>query len=358
MKTWIVLIIIMISKVYAIALHAQNKPHFSFTQISTLDTCGILANRRDSVSCNPAHFHDSSYQEMVFYISSKTDGDSVDNGQKLLFEPIEKETLNDLFERNSFNNWDADTRIEFRTKLFYLSYDPIYANANFFVYNPAFPEIVLNMSSQRRINITSGTKYTIGKNEFHFGAHLYYFERQITQSSFALVDVSSTPVDELIDFEKSHGINADVGFIFKNTQYLWIPIIGFQLKNIGSNEEIDQENVESETVLENLFLYDAYNRFEVGYDFKLKYGSLGIQYAQYISPELDRFYADYQTIALNYSIWDFEIMGATSQFANSIAFKFSSDSNAIGINYGSARALGGFNDRAEEFAGISLEIYL
>jgi len=344
---------------YALPLSISNKPHFSFNQIGTLDACAVYKKRRDSINCNPANFKSSSYEGMVFHLTTKTDGDSVDTGKELLFEPISESNLRDIFELNAFSSWDANSIIEFRTTLFYLSYEPIYTSANFFLYNPAFPEVSLNLSSQRRINITVGEEFKfLSYNVLSFGTNVNYFERRYFSGTFALLDVSGSGVDELINFKKTSGINADVGLTYQSTYSKYIPIISVQMRNLGAIHEINNEKVKSEKFIEPILLYETYTKIDVGYDLTLDYGSLGFAVSLPYNKDMSELYTDYITSSVSYSLWDFEVMGASSLYTQMMAIKFASPMNAIGIYFGKSKAIGNFLDDYENYAGVTLEIYL
>lgn len=344
---------------FALPLHPHHKPHFNFTQLGTLDACGVYANRRDSIGCNPANFSNSAYEGLVFYLATKTDGDSVEVGKNLLFEPITESTLRDIFELNSFSSWEANTMIEFRTKIFYLSYDPIYASTSFYLYNPAFPEVSLNISSQRRLNMTTGSDIVFdGKHKLSFGGNVFYYERYEYAGAFALFDVSSQGTDELIDLEKSNSIEMDLGLIYKITDLNWFPKFSFLVRNLGADAEVDEKVVNSETLIENLMLYETYSKLDIGYDFNLSLGSVGASLSLPFEGYYTNLYTDYTAFSLSYSLWDFEVMSGLSKYSQTIAVKFASSGNSIGVYFGKSKNLGDFIDIDEKFAGVSLEIFL
>ena len=358
-KFHLIFLLLFSANLYALPLSITNRPHFSFNQVGTLDACGVYKKRRDSINCNPGNFKNSAYEGMLFHLTTKTDGDSVETGKNLIFEPITQEDLKEIFELNSFSSWDANSMIEFRTKLFYLSYEPIYASANFLLYNPAFPEVSVNLSSQRRINLTVGEEFKIGKGHiFSIGTNIHYFERNYFSGSFALLDVTGGGTDDLIDFKKTSGINLDIGFIYENTNSTYFPIIAFQSRNIGAIAEVDEDKINSETFLEPILLYETYHKLDIGYDLALTYGSIGFSSSLPYNDDFTKLYGDYITHSVSYSLWDFEIMGATSRYTDMLAVKFASDMNAIGIYFGSSKALGNFLEKKEQFAGVTLEIYL
>lgn len=91
------------------------KPESNFTQISTLDSCSTYTYTEDVAGCNPALFPFQRRQGINMGLSTITDGESVDVGKKLLFDPIKKEFLNELFEKRAFNSWGLNSYIDLRT---------------------------------------------------------------------------------------------------------------------------------------------------------------------------------------------------------------------------------------------------
>lgn len=79
-------------------------------------------------------------------LTTITDGESVEVGQKLLFDPIKKEFLEELFRKRSYNSWGANSFIELRTGKFWLAYDPLSVNADILVFNPSSPEVAIVLS--------------------------------------------------------------------------------------------------------------------------------------------------------------------------------------------------------------------
>lgn len=357
-RIWIACLL-SISTAFGHPLKTLIGPHFGFNQVATQDTCANFSLRRDSVLCNPANIAISNTEDLTFSIFSKTDGDSVEAGQKILFDPIKEDNLRDLFELNSFNSWEANTMIEFHTGYFYLSYEPIYAQAGFFIYNPASPEISLTSSSQRRINITIGDQYEISSNHsLSFGTNVFYYERNYYSGQFSLLDLTGTDVDELVSFKKTSAINTDLGLLYQNDETLWIPYVSWQYRNLGSSHEVDEDKLDDEVSLESILLYEPYMKFEIGYDFLLEYGSLGISSSFSFDKEMKTYYSDYSVLALNYSLWNFEVMSSFSLYTKTLGIKFASNSNSVGVIWGETKALGDYLDRPESFAIVALEIYL
>lgn len=334
------------------------KPRYGINQVATQGVCGIFFGRRDSVLCNPANLSMNSEEGLVFSLVTKTDGDSVEAGQDVLFSPIDKEFLEELFELNSFNSWEAGSMLEFQTPFFYLSYEPVYAQAAFFIFNPASPEISLTTSKQRRINLTLSEDLKYGDHNFHFGLNTFYYERDYFSGSFSLFELSGASVDELIDLKASSAINADLGVIYRNDGVRWIPSFSFVYKNIGSKHEVDSARLDDEKALEPILLYETYLKAEFGYDFNMDYGSLAAAIGMYTDKGIGTYYSDYTTLSLGYSLWNFELLGSYSLYTQTAGIKFSSDSNSVGIVYGRTKALGDFLDDHEDFAIVNLEIYL
>ena len=111
---WILLFFIS-SLTWAFPVLHFIRPESNFTQIVTLDSCSTHALTQDMVSCNPSLFPYQKEEGLRLGLSTITDGESVEVGQKLLFDPIKEDFLRDIFEDRPFNSWGANCFIQLRT---------------------------------------------------------------------------------------------------------------------------------------------------------------------------------------------------------------------------------------------------
>lgn len=344
----------------AIPVLHNFKPHFNFTQIVSQDTCSTYSKRRDSVGCNPALFHENSKEGLTFFVGSKSDGESVDTGKKLLFESIKKEFLTELFEQRNFNSWGAGSYLEFNTPYFYLSFDPIQVNADIFVFNPAFPEVSMSLNQVKRLSLTSGTRLQSisSKNHtFDFGATVFYFEQKYYQDSFSLFELTNSSADELVQFKTEKSIAADISVLYRSN-YQVIPNIGLMIKNLNSHYTIKEEDIISEKILQPLLIYEQYSKINIGYDFYFKFGSLNLETTIPFNKVYEELLNEYIASSLSYSLGGFSTTVSHSKYIDSFGFKFESNSSGIGIYYSTVQSLGDFSNKKESTAGFAFEVYL
>lgn len=212
---WILLVLLFPILSWAFPVLHFIKPESNFTQIVTLDSCGTFNQGSDMVGCNPALFPYQQEQGLRAGLSTITDGESVEVGQKLLFDPIKEEFLRKIFERRSFNSWGANSYIQLRSGSFYVSYDPLLVNADVFVINPASPEVAMSLIKSNRLNIISGVELVNnGILKSSIGAKVYYYRNEVFQDSFFISQLTSQNVKEIIKFKKQNGVAGDIGTYF------------------------------------------------------------------------------------------------------------------------------------------------
>ena len=193
--------------------------------------------------CNPALFPFQKDEGVRMGLSTITDGESVEVGQKLLFDPISEEFLQKLFNKRSYNSWGANSYIELRTSKFFLSYDPVSVNADVYVFNPSCPEVAMSLVKSNRLQLTSGWKAI--DNDLliaSIGSKVYYYRSEYYQDSFFLSDLSSQHVDELISFKDQSGVAADIGTFFKFTNP-YLPKVSFLVKNLGTKFQNKEKDI-------------------------------------------------------------------------------------------------------------------
>lgn len=334
------------------------KPESNFTQITTLDACTTYLSGPDMVGCNPALFPLQKQVGIRMGLSTITDGESVEVGQKLLFDPIKKEFLEKLFNRRSYNSWDFNSFIELRTSKFYLAYDPLSVNADVFVFNPSSPEIAMSLVKSNRLQATTGFEILNTDNILlTLGGKFYYYRSQYFQDSFFLSDLTSNDVKDLIKLKKRSGVAGDIGgFLqFKDT---WLPKISVLLKNVGSSFRNTENDIEAENQMRPLLTYEKYSRLGFGYDFKTAYGSFSSELNLAFREIFSDYYSEYPSVSLGYSLTRFNTQISYSKYQQVLGFNFGSKIASIGIFYGRSRPLGDFSTQTDSIGGVRMEISL
>lgn len=334
------------------------KPESNFTQITTLDACTTYLQSMDISGCNPALFPFQKDEGLRMGLSTITDGESVEVGQKLLFDPIKEDFLRKLFEERAFNSWGGNSYIELRTSKFFLAYDPLAVNADVFVFNPSSPEVAMSLVKSNRLQVTSGLKVVENDSvTMSLGAKVYYYRSEYYQDSFFLSDLSGQDVDELIKFKKRSGVAGDLGGFLK-FENAWMPKVSLLLKNLGSQFKNKEKDIISEHQMRPLLVYETYSRLGVGYDFKTDWGVFNAELNLPFKDIYQDLYNEYISTSLGYSLSKFYTSVALSKYQQIFGFNFGSKIASIGIFYGKARALGDFSTQKENVGGVRAEVSL
>jgi hypothetical protein len=334
------------------------KPESNFSQITTLDACTTYSSTQDLVGCNPALFPFQKDQGVRIGLSTITDGESVEVGQKLLFDPITKDFLQKLFTQRSFNSWGANSFIELRTPKFFLAYDPLTVNADVFVFNPSSPEVAMSLVKSNRLQVTSGLK-VIENNALtaSLGAKVYYYRSEVFQDSFFLSDLAGQDVKELIKFKNKSGVAGDVGSYFK-FRNVWIPKISFLIKNLNSQFKNREKDIISENQMRPLLVYETYSRIGLGYDFKTRYGAFNTEINLPFREIYQDLFNEYISASLGFSLSRFSTSVAFSKYQQVLGFNLGSKIASIGIFYGKSQPLGDFSTQKENVGGVRAMVSL
>lgn len=291
-------------------------------------------------------------------LSTITDGDSVEVGQKLLFDPIKEEFLREIFREHPFSSWGANSFIQLRTGKFYLSYDPILVNADVYVFNPSSPEVAMSLVKSNRLNVSTGYEaINNDQMQLSLGIKAYYYRSEHYRDSFFLSQLSSQEVSELIALEKTNGVAGDLStFIqFKDS---WLPKISLIVKNLNTTFNNKDKDVVSENQMRSILVYEMYSRAALGYDYKTEWGIFNAEINAPFSNFYEDLYTEYLVGSLNYSLSRFSTSLSFSKYQQAFGFNFGSKLAGIGIFYGRSRPLGDFSDQKENVAGVRGEVSL
>lgn len=334
------------------------KPESNFTQITTLDSCSTYLNTQDMVGCNPALFPFQKSQGIRMGLTTITDGESVEVGQKLLFDPIKEEFLKKIFEERSFNSWGGNSFIELRTAKFFLAYDPLSVNADVYVFNPSSPEVAMSLVKSNRLQVSSGV--VVADNDVlkaSVGSKIYYYRSQYYQDSFFLSELTSTNAKDLVDLRYKTGVATDIGayFQFNNT---YIPKFSFLVKNLGSLYKTKESDIIAENQMRPLLVYETYSRAAMGYDIKRNWGIINTEISLPFRMIYQNLYTEYISGSVGYSLSKFSTQVSYAKYQQAFGFNFGSKIASVGIFYGRSRPLGDFSSQIENIGGVRGEISL
>lgn len=334
------------------------KPESNFTQISTLDSCSTYTYTEDVAGCNPALFPFQRRQGINMGLSTITDGESVDVGKKLLFDPIKKEFLNELFEKRAFNSWGLNSYIDLRTSVFNLSYAPLMVNADIYVFNPASPEVAMSLVKSNRLQITTGTSFV--NNDYLYGSvgtKIYYNRSEYFQNSFFLSELTSQDIKDLLKLRDKMYVAGDIG-VFLKFKSSFLPKISMVAKNLNSGFTIKDKDVVAENQMRPLMVYETYSKLALGYDYKTQYGIFSTEASAPFEGIYENLYSEYLALSFGYSLTRFSTNIAYSKYQQIIGFNFGSKLASVGVFYGNSRPLGDFSNQTERVGGIRAEVSL
>jgi hypothetical protein len=333
-------------------------PDSSFTQITTLSGCSTFIRRTDAPECNPALFAGSKEAWVRFGLATIADGDSVDTSQKLLFDSVKEPFLEELFNERAFTTAGMNSSIDFRTPYFQLSYDPVSVTADVFVFNPAFPEVAMSLVKSKRLGATSGmTLWQESDQSLSVGGTVFYYQRREFLGEFALVDLATSEVEDLIVFENESGPAGDLGVAFQGGAG-WVPDVSLVVKNLGAKFDFDEADLKSERKLRPVLVYETHSRLGVGKSWATEYGGFGTEVSLPFDGVYAAYYPEYASIAAAYQLGGFDWNLGVARFQQVTGFRFSSKNTAVGIFFARTQPLGRFRDEEERSAGVQLGVTL
>jgi hypothetical protein len=298
------------------------------------------------------------------YISAvgKSDGDSIDNGRDLIFDPITEELIRRLFEETNFNSFTFNSDVSLKNEFFEVSYSPYYLLADLYLFNPAFPEISLHLVNRESLNISSGL-FVIGNEsekdelKLSLGGRVTYYKHESANAIFSLFDLSFNKPEELIRFENTYGVSADFSAYLDNpTQF--IPNLSFQLKNIGSEVKDRGELLNSATRLAPRFLFETYATFGLGKEFQTQFGSFAFNIEAFVEGYLQSLDTADTTLGAYYTLKLFSLFLGVGKYYQNVGLSFDSENFNVGIAYTREKDIKQFQQSFEKSAYIGLTISL
>lgn len=354
---WLILIGLTRTAQAAPVLHLVG-PDSSFTQISTLSSCTTFLGRTDAPDCNPALFAGSKEAWVRFGLATIADGDSIDTSQKLLFDSVKEPFLEELFNERAFTTAGMNSSIDFRTPYFQLSYDPVSVTADVFVFNPAFPEVAMSLVKSKRLGATTGTLlWQESDQSLSVGGTLFYYQRREFLGEFALVDLATNEVNELIVFENESGPAGDLGMAFQSGAS-WFPDLSLLVKNLGSKFDFNEADLNSERKLRPVLVYETHSRVGVGKSWSTEFGGFGAEINLPFDGVYAAYYPDYASVSGTYQLGGFDWNLGLARFQQVTGFRFSSRNTAVGIFFARTQPLGRFRDEVERSAGVQFGVTL
>lgn len=342
----------------AFVVSHQVRPNSNFDAAALSNSCSTMVSLTAATQCNPGLFAVSQGQGIAVNLVGKSNGNSIDNGYDLIFKPVSEDLIRRLFQQRNFNSFSLSTDIVFRTKLFELSYSPYYLFADIFIYNPAFPEISLNLVNRETLRLTSGFKvYEEGDRRLSWGASVFYYKHEHDNTNFSLLDLASTKPQDLIKFTSVTGGAADSGVFFEDKSWL-ISRFAAQVKNMNSKIRVDQNRAGSYYLQTNRFLFETYSSVAVGKNFRTSFGEFDLNLEAYSDGYFTSFQKDFVTASARYSLGLFALQAAYSRRYQNLGLRFNSKNFHVGIFYTEEADIGSYQSNKDRsiYTGLGMSL--
>jgi hypothetical protein len=336
----------------------QVRPNSNFDAAALSNSCSTMVELSSATQCNPALFGVSTGQGIAVNLVGKSNGNSIDNGYDLIFKPVSEDLIRRLFQQRNFNSFSLSSDIVFRTKLFELSYSPYYLFADIFIYNPAFPEISLNLVNRETLRLTSGTKlFEEGDRRLSWGGSIFYYKHEHDNTNFSLLDLASTKPQDLIRFSSTTGGAADTGLFFEDKSW-WISRFAAQVRNINSKIKVDKDKANSYFQQTNRFLFETYSSLGVGKNFLTNFGSFDLNLELFSDGYFSSFQTDFATISARYSLGLLSLQAAYSRRYRNIGMRFNSRNFHVGLFYTEEADIGSYQTNKDRsiYTGLGVSL--
>lgn len=347
-------LIIIIQPVIGTVITHQIKPGGDFTEASHLGACSTLYTMNNSINCNPAFA--TNREEGILHVGfiSKGDGDSIENGKKLILEPINEKLLRSLFENDSFNSFSLSSNLTFHTNYFTLEYSPYYLVGDILLFNPAFASMSLNLINRETLRAVTAKNYQInsmGIKEIKIGLGVASYTNITSQSTVNLIDLASKQPEDLVPFEKNKGISSELGALIQSDKS-FLPDLSLVAKNIGA-PKISQSHAQSSEKITSFLLLEPYSTLGIGKTFV---SNQGLWHAELLVPFRDfyqAYYAEYITTSIGYQLGLMDLTLASSKYISQFGMNFKSRLFDVGIIFAKERDLGAYSSTYKDSVYIS-----
>lgn len=328
------LVILFYQAALAFDVSHQIKPNSNFETMAMSHSCSTVAGTSFSSLCNPALFSLSKKEGIGLSIIGKGDGDSIDNGRDLIFDPITEGLIRKLFEEKNFNSFTFNSGIRFTTSLFEITYSPYFLLADLYIYNPAFPEISVNLINRESLRVTTGTNKIIdqlfNRYDVYLGVSAFYYTIESANTSFSLFDLVNKQPEELIKLSAQSGVDGDIALFFK-TDYSYFFDLSLQFINVA--DSVKRVSSSDFSIQKNNLLFERYTRLGLGKTFETKYGGFNVNFEFFQGGLFEEFYSDLTTLGLRYDLNLFSILSGISKNYQNIGLLFRSENFNIGLSY-------------------------
>jgi len=282
--------------------------------------------------CNPALSGKVLGYRLVADVIAKLNEQAFNLTNRILFEKMTKEYLQDLFEENDFQSFAALLRLESIYENFSLTYVPVHAVAAFKVANPNLPEISAGAMRQSLFRVQSSAALTDKNPVFgtvRIGASVFYRDISRYEVNTDVLGVALEDENNFVKEESSSEPDMDFGMIWLPAAS-YLPTIGLVVRNsFGENA---CGHCESPTISVR-HMTQTRSKVDAGYSINSRAGQFYLGLAQPFAGIMQTIDSSGHSIAIGHRLGHLQSFVSGSPMMQSFGFLFDYENYMVGIQY-------------------------
>ena len=227
-----------------------------------------------------------------------------------------------------------------------------------YIFNPAFPEISLNLLNRETLRLTSGDEIfsdRFGAKSISMGYSIFYYKNSYANNTFSLFDLANQSPEELIVFKEDRGADGKLSFLYV-PKVSWLPKVSYQIHNILDAAKF--ERPDADISQNSILLFERYTTIGLGTDFETTYGGIEFNLELFFSNFLEEFYSKQAVLSMRYNLNLFSLNLAGSVNYQNIGALFRSENMNVGIAYSREKDAPAVQSIYDNSAYILIEVSL
>lgn len=204
------------------------------------EICHSRATMPDGTVCSPAFLGEEISSGLMGRIYVGNGYTAISTANQMVFEPLSKEFLQDLFKRGNVNSLELHAGLSFWTRHFSASFSPYRVQYLSEIHNPNFPVLAAHASVERTMNFGTGFQgdsIAPWLKHFHFGGRVRILQRQFVHGSISLFQAFTDDLGNLLPVTTQRALYLDpaIGFArpLQISRYSWKVRSSLSVKNLG-----------------------------------------------------------------------------------------------------------------------------
>lgn len=202
------------------------------------EICYSIAHLPDGSICNPAFLPDSELSQLLIQIFIGNGFTELQAAKKIIYDPITKEHLQELFTKRNITSIEAQVGLEFTTRYFAARFIPYRVQYTSEVHNPNFPQLAIHASNEKLIEFSGGMPLDFLSKElrdFQAGSSIRLIERNYVHSSFTALDpvANISSGSQLVNPKTQYGILLEPALAWTPKHLILNPRVSLGLTNLG-----------------------------------------------------------------------------------------------------------------------------